>query len=325
MRINLGKLVAVLVLAGMLVAGVAAFAAEKTYTIYVVVHGGIADPFWKVCEKGAKDAGALYPDLKVIYTGPAAFNLEEFMADINAAIASKPDALVCTLTAPEAMDEVLRPAIAGGLPVVAINAPDLRRVDQRIPVLTYVGEDSYFIGVTAATETLKRFTPKRAIYLNHHPGARNIEERGAGYVDTMKAHGVTAEQVNITEDPIKGAEIVAAYVKAHPDTDAIFCGNTQRTETVIPRLEAEGLTVGKDIKIAQMDISPKILDYIKEGKVMFTMDQQQYLQGYLGVLFAYLHVKFGFTPPPAPVSTGPAVITAEDIPQLMELVEEQYR
>ena len=65
MRINLGKLVAVLVLAGMLVAGVAAFAAEKTYTIYVVVHGGIADPFWKVCEKGAKDAGALYPDLKL--------------------------------------------------------------------------------------------------------------------------------------------------------------------------------------------------------------------------------------------------------------------
>ena len=40
--------------------------AKNEYTIYVVVHGGIADPFWKVCEKGALDAGALYPDLKVI-------------------------------------------------------------------------------------------------------------------------------------------------------------------------------------------------------------------------------------------------------------------
>jgi len=102
------------------------FAAEKEYKIYVVVHGGIADPFWKVCEKGALDAGALYHDLKVIYTGPAVFKLEEFIAYVEAALAGEPDALVCTLTAPPAMDESLRAEIAKGLPVVGINAPDLR-------------------------------------------------------------------------------------------------------------------------------------------------------------------------------------------------------
>lgn len=319
------KPIVALMLVGLLVAGTSAFGIAKTYTIDVVVHGGIADPFWKVVQKGVEDAAASYPDLKVNYIGPASFDLPTFIADVEAAIASKPDALVCTLTAPEAMDGILRPAIANGLPVIAINAPDLRPPDQRIPVLTYIGEDSYFIGVTAATETLKRFTPKRAIYLNHHPGARNIEERGAGYIDTMKKHGIPAEQVNITADPIKGAEVVAAYIKTHPDTDAIFCGNTQRTETIIPRLEADGVKVGTDVKIAQMDISPKILDYIKQGKIMFTLDQEQYLQGYLGVLFAYLKVKFALTPPPAPISTGPAVITAQDIPQLMKLAQEGYR
>jgi len=302
------------------------FAAEKEYKIYVVVHGGIADPFWKVCEKGALDAGALYPDLKVIYTGPAVYKLEEFMSDVEAALASEPDALVCTLTAPEAMDESLRAAIAKGLPVVAINAPDLRQpVESRIPVLTYVGEDSYFIGVTAARETLKRFTPKRAIFCNHHPGAAHIEARGKGYIDTLKAKGVIAEALDITEDAVKGAEMTAAYLKAHPETDAIFSSNTLRTETIIPRLEADGIKVGVDVKIAQMDISPKILEYIKEGKVMFTMDQQQYIQGYMGVLFAYLNAKYGYTPPPAPVSTGPAVITAESIPGLEGLVKEGYR
>ncbi|HBY56983.1 MAG TPA: sugar ABC transporter substrate-binding protein [Candidatus Atribacteria bacterium] len=302
------------------------FAAEKEYTIYVVVHGGIADPFWKVCEKGALDAGALYPDLKVVYTGPTVFKLEEFMSYIESALASKPDALVCTLTAPDAMDESLRAAIAQGLPVVAINAPDLRTPeDARIPVLTYVGEDSYFIGVSAARETLKRFTPKRAIFCNHHPGATHIEARGRGYIDTLKAKGVIAEALDITEDAVKGAEMTAAYLKAHPDTDAIFCSNTLRTETIIPRLEADGIKVGVDVKIAQMDCSPKILEYIQEGKVMFTMDQQQYLQGYLGVVFAYLNAKYGYIPPPAPVSTGPAVITADDIPSLEELVKEGYR
>jgi len=298
----------------------------KMYTVYVVVHGGIADPFWKVCEKGAKDAGALYPDLKVIYTGPAVYKLEEFMADIEAALASKPGALVCTLTVPEAMDEPLRAAIAKGLPVVAINAPDLRKPEEvRIPVLTYVGEDSYFIGVTAAKETLNRFIPKGAIFCNHHPGAAHIEARGRGYMDTMKARGVLAESLDITEDAVKGAEMVTAYLKAHPETNAIFCSNTLRTETIVPRLEEDGIRVGVDVKIAQMDSSPKILEYIKEGKIMFTMDQQQYLQGYLGVLFAYLNAKYGFAPPPAPVSTGPAVITEDDIPTLKELVKEGIR
>jgi len=301
------------------------FAAEKEYKIYVVVHGGIADPFWKVCEKGALDAGDLYDDLEVIYTGPAVFKLEEFIAYVEAALASEPDALVCTLTAPEAMDETLRAEIAKGLPVVAINAPDLRDPEDRIPVLTYVGEDSYFIGVKAAQETLARFTSKRAIFANHHPGATHIEARGRGFIDTMKAKGVIAESLDITEDAVKGAEMVAAYLKAHPETDAIFCSNTMRTETIIPRLEADGVKVGVDVKIAQMDSSSKILEYIQEGKVMFTMDQQQYIQGYLGVVFAYLSAKYGYIPPPAPVSTGPAVITADNIPALEDLVKEGYR
>lgn len=301
------------------------FAAEKEYKIFVVVHGGIADPFWKVCEKGALDAGELYDDLKVIYTGPEVFKLEEFISYIEAALASNADALVCTLTAPEAMDESLRAEIAEGLPVVAINAPDLRDPKDRIPVLTYVGEDSYFIGVKAAEETLERFTPERAIFANHHPGATHIESRGRGYIDTMKEKGVIAEALDITEDAVKGAEMVAAYLKTHPETDAIFCSNTMRTETIIPRLEADGIEVGVDVKIAQMDSSSQILEYIQEGKVMFTMDQQQYLQGYLGVVFAYLNAKYGYIPPPAPVSTGPAVITAENIPSLEDLVEQRYR
>ncbi len=301
-------------------------ALADSFNIWVVVHGGIADPFWKVVERGVMDAAANHPDLDVTYTGPATFDFTQFMSDIESAIAADPDVLVCTLTEPDAMDEVLRSAIADGLPVIGINAPDLREPpEDRIPVLTYVGEDSYFIGVAAAQETLARFTPQGAIYVNHHPGARNIELRGAGFVDTMQEAGVPAEQVDITADPVAGAEIVVAYLTANPDTEVIFSGNTLRTETIVARLLDEGYDVGEEVHIAQMDISEKILEYIQDGIVMFTMDQQQYMQGYLGVELAYLHAKFGLTPPPAPVSTGPAVITARDIPELLELAEMGYR
>ena len=221
-------------------------------TIYVVVHGGIADPFWLVVKRGATDAAALLPGVEVIFTGPEVFDLVEFLADVETAIAANPDGLVVTLTAPPAMDEPLRAAMAAKLPIIAINAPDLREPPAvRIPVLTYIGEDSYFIGVTAAKETLARFTPRRAVFAHHHPGAVHIDARGFGFVDAMRAAGVPTTILDITTDPVKGADVLLAYLMAHPDVDAVFCSSTIHTETFIPHLLAAGIEVGVDVKIPQ--------------------------------------------------------------------------
>lgn len=103
-----------------------ALAQDKQYRIAVVVHGSDADPFWKPVKKGVEDASSLYTDLKVTYTGTPAYSLEGFMGNLRSALETKPDALVCTLTEPDAMDETLREAIGAGLPVIGINAPDLR-------------------------------------------------------------------------------------------------------------------------------------------------------------------------------------------------------
>ncbi|MFB6290977.1 MAG: sugar ABC transporter substrate-binding protein [Candidatus Bipolaricaulia bacterium] len=325
-----GSILVVALISMALIGGVFAVHGQELfkdqYNIRVVVHGGIADPFWKVVEKGVKDAAANHDDLKVTYSGPSSYDFTEFMSTLESAIAANPDALVVTLTQPPAMDDVLRPAIKNGLPVVGINAPDLRPRDERLPVLTYVGMDSHFIGVKAARESMERIDDlDRGLYVNHHPGARNIEARGNGWVETLKANDIAAGTLNIGVDPAKGAELVVNYLTRHPDTDVIFSGNTQRTEAIIKRLEDEGYDVGNEIKICQMDISPTVLDYIKKGKIMFTLDQQQYMQGYLGVELAYLNAKYGLAPPPAPVSTGPSVITKEDVPRLEKLAGKDYR
>lgn len=299
---------------------------QDKYEIRVVVHGGIADPFWKVVERGVKDAAANHDDLRVKYSGPAEYDFTEFISILESSISANPDALVVTLTQPPAMDDILRSAIDKGLPVVGINAPDLRPQEESIPVLTYVGMDSHYIGVKAAREAMARIDDlERGLYVNHHPGARNIEARGKGWVETLEANGIKAGTLNIGVDPAKGAELTLNYLTAHPDTDVIFSGNTQRTEAIIKRLEDDGYDVGKDIKICQMDISPTVLSYIEEGKIMFTLDQQQYMQGYLGVELAYLNAKYGLAPPPAPVSTGPAVITKKDVSMLEKLADKDYR
>ena len=323
LRFCLRALIALCLLTG--VFEVSAFA-KDSYKITVVVHGGTNDPFWKIEEKGIEDIMGQIPDIDVSYLGPADYNLEEFLMILEDAVREKPDALVCTMSYPPLMDDILRPAIAGGLPVIAINAADMRPVEERIPVLTYIGEDSYQIGVTAAEETLKRFTPKHALFANHHVGADNLEARGRGWIDTMKQHGVPVEQIDMTsEDLGKSSDMIVAYLAAHPDTDVIFISNIPRARSIIARLELDGYKAGEDIKFAQMDIDPSLLEYIQEDKIMFTMDQQPYLQSYLGVMLAYLYVKYELTPPPAPISTGPGIVTKENIAEYLELSKQGIR
>ena len=261
-------------------------AVEEEFTVYVIVHGGIAHPFWRVVEKGATDADALYPDLKVIYSGPEEYDLEKFMSLVDAAIAAKPDGLILTITSHVALDEPLRRAIEAGLPVIAINAMDPRPEAERIPYLTYIGEDHYMMGALVAKKMLAMMQeagvePTRAVYGNHHPGAFHIEQRAAGFVDTVKAEGIPAEQIDVTEDPVKGAEILVAYLKANPDTNMVQPAGTPHTEAFIPRVIEEGYTPGKDLFVATIDLSPNVLEHIEDGTMLFATDQQQYLQGYL--------------------------------------------
>ena len=306
---------------------VAEAAPLEKFRVYVVVHGGIADPPWELNHRGARAVADQFPDLELHYVGPAAFNMEEFISLLETSIAAKPDALVVTLTAPRMMDVILRPVIASGLPVIAINAADSRPPGERIPVLTYVGLSSlYDIGVVAAETILKQRRPARAMFTNHHPGAAHIEDSGRGYVDTMRAAGVPAEQLLVGEDPVQAAEITIAYLKANPNTDAILQPNSTHLEVLVKRMEEEGIIPGRDVLLVNaFDPTEGVLDLMLQGKILSSNDQQMYLQGFYGVLFGYMKAKYGFEPPVPPVATGPIVISKEDVPLLLELIEKGYR
>ncbi len=296
--------------------------AAKKFKVYAVVHGGIGDPYWKKVENGIKAAAALAPDMEVIYTGPDVFNFEQFMSMLQGALAAKPDGLLATMTNPEAMDSLLRPAIKGGLPVIAIDSPDSRPPLERIPYLSYIGEIPYEGGVLAAKTILQQYRPKRAIYGNHHPGAVNIQERGQGFIDIMKDAGVPVEALDITEDPVQGAEIMLSYLKRHADTDTIFTGNMLRAETLVTRMEEEGKTPGKDVHISTFGLTPSSMKMLQDGKIDFSIDEQPYMQGFLGVAYMYLHLKYGFTPPAESPTLG---LFPKDVSKLEQLIKQGIR
>ena len=292
-----------------------------TYTFYVVSHGGPADPFWGVVMKGMKDAALKY-GVKAVYLGPEKFSLKEFIDLVNSAVVRRPDGLVVTITNAVALDEPLRKAIKLGIPVVAINVPDTRPVEERIPYLCYVGMDEYLAGVYAARRMLQEFTPKRAVVAIHEPGHTGLEARAKGIMDVLGEKGIPAEKLDITTDPTKALTLMKSYLVKHPDTDAIFTLGPLGAHPAIQLVEEEGL-VGK-VKIGAIDLTTKITDAIKKGVVVFTIDQQQYLQGYLPIVFLYLYKEYGLIPHEQ-VLTGPSIVDKSNVDIVEKTVQMGYR
>ncbi len=291
---------------------------EPEYTFYYISHGGPADPWWGPVIRATQDA-AKKLGVKVIFLGPEKYSIEKLVNFVESAIDANPDGIIVTITNYKALDEPLRRAIEKGIPVIAVNVPDPRPPNERIPYLGYVGNDEYMAGYKLAERSQKEFEPnkpKRVVVAIHKPGHVGLELRAKGVKDFYEPLGVPVDKLDITPDPTKATEILRSYLKAHPDTELIITLGPLGAHPALKVLEEMNL-FGK-VKLATHDVDEVILEAIKEGKMICAISQQPYMQGYIPVVWMYLHVKYGFIPPEI-TRTGPAVIDISNI----HLIEKQ--
>ena len=76
-------------------------------------------------------------------------------------------------------------------------------------------------------------------------------------------------------------------------------------DPILQRLKETGLIA--NIKMGTFDLSPVALEAVDAGEMLFAIDSQQYLMGYLPVVFFTMKAMYG-TLPTANVMTGPAFI-----------------
>lgn len=72
--------------------------------------------------------------------------------------------------------------------------------------------------------------------------------------------------------------------------------------------------------VSTVDVDEKILNGIKEDIVIACVSQQPFAQGFLPVVFMYLYVKYGITPPEH-VPTGPTIISKENLGLVLKQIE----
>lgn len=300
--------------------GVTGAALAKDLTFFVVAHAGPGDPFWAVVQRGVQDAGRVL-GVKAVFQGPASFSVPEQVNMFRAAVASGAAGIATTISDARAWVDPIADARAKGIPVVAINVREPADFRTPIAYMSYIGMDEYEAGKTIARRAAGKLGKAHAVVAIHQPGHVGLEARAKGIKEILEGRGGTVDKLDVTEDPTKAVGILRSYLKAHPDTKAIFALGPLSLIPTVKLVKEDGLK-GK-VLVESFDLDPVTCDAIKEGLVDATVDQQQYLQGFMAVVQLYLHAKYGLEP--ADYDTARGLVNAQNVDLVLSLVKDGYR
>jgi simple sugar transport system substrate-binding protein len=315
---NVSRLLVVLMLmAGSLgVIGTATAQGDDDLRFVIVTHGQAADSFWSVVQRGA-DQASKDMGVTVEYQAPTTYDMVQMSQLIDAAVASNPDGLVVSIPDADALTPSIQAAVDAGIPVISINSG--ADVAQDLGILTHVGQTEYDAGFGGG-QRMGEEGVTNAICLIHEAGNAGLEERCRGFTDGLAESGGTAEQLVVDlNNPTEAQQRVEAALTANPDINGIMALGPTGAQPALMAIQSAG--VGDSVKLATFDLSPEVLQGIKDGTVLFAIDQQQYMQGYLPIVFLTLYARNGNMVANDVVMTGPGFVDQSNVDQVMELVE----
>ncbi|AWI31857.1 sugar ABC transporter substrate-binding protein [Streptomyces sp. ICN441] len=289
-------------------------ATTERLRIAMVTHSGEGDTFWDIVQRGAKDAAAK-DNVEFLY----AANKEgkEQAQLVQTYIDQEVDGIVVTLAKPEALRDVVRKAVAAGIPVVTINSGG--QFSRELGALGHIGQDESVAGEAVGEELGKR-GKKKVLCVIHEQGNVSLEERCAG---VRKTFGGTVENLNVDGTNMPAAtSSIEAKLQSGKDIDAVV---TLGAPFAAASVQAKR-TAGSGAEIDTFDLNAEVVKRLKAEEVGFAVDQQPYLQGYLAVDGLWLNKTNGnVVGGGKPVLTGPALVTEKDVPALEKLTADGTR
>ena len=293
---------------------VAGAAVAQDIRIVVVSHGQADDPFWSVVKNGVDEA-ARDMGVTVEYRAPDTFDMVAMARLIDAAVASRPDGLVVSIPDAEALGTSIKAAIAAGIPVVSMNAGS--DVGKTLGVAVHVGQTEFEAGLGGG-QKMRAAGVTKALCVSQDVGNIVLDLRCEGFAQGL---GGTVEVLGVSMDPAEVRKQVLAVLAKNADIGGVLTLGPTSAEPVLGALESIGAiggTWGNMIQFGTFDLSPNILTAVKEGKMMFAIDQQQFMQGYLPVVILMLQSKYALMPG-ADVQTGPSFVTQENAAKVIRL------
>jgi simple sugar transport system substrate-binding protein len=295
----------------------ASAAALATTKVAVVTHGDTGS-FWSVFKAGVdqatKDMKGHGINVTQVYANN---NVSKQVSGINAAIASKVNVIATSVPDASALKDPLAKAAARGIEIITVNSGE-GAFDALKTFEVHVGQSEVVAGEGAG----KQFTAagaKSLVVVIHEASNSALTDRAKGAKSTFKGTTKTL-LIPKAKDDIPGTKAkIQAYFKANPTTDALLGLDPDVT---VPAQEV----APSSTKVGTFDVNPAVITNLKSGKMLFAIDQQQYLQGYLPVVFAVLFVNnLNTVGNGKPVYTGPGIINKANAAKVAALAAKGTR
>jgi simple sugar transport system substrate-binding protein len=284
--------------------------------IAIVTHGDTGS-FWSVFKKGvdqaAKDLGSAVRVTQVYANN----DVSKQVAGVNAAIAAKVNVIATSVPDASALKDPLSRAASRGIEIITVNS-GLGAFDNLKTYMTHVGQTEDIAGQGAGLQ-FNTAGAKNLVVVIHEASNSGLTQRAAGAKKTFKGATKTLVIPNATSDLPGMQAKLRAYFKANKKTDALLGLNPDVTVAALS-------AVPKGTKVGTFDLNGQVISAIKSGKVLFAIDQQQYLQGYLPVVFGYLFVtNLNTVGGGKPVLTGPGIVNKANAARVEALAKKGTR
>lgn len=282
-------------------AGSGASCDNPSTTVAVVSHGKQGDSFWDVVKRGAEDAGKQLC-VKVTYQGSG--NPNEQSQAIDNAVAQRVNGLVVSMANPDALKNSIQKAVAANIPVITINSGQSRF--REFGALTHIGQAERTAG-EGAGEQLAKAGVKNLLCVIHEAGNVGLEERCSGAAATL---GGASQNLQVDVSDLNGAaSTIQSKLQADTSIDGVLTLNDGVGKAAITAVKGAGSTA----RIATFDVNADVIKAVKDGSLLFAVDQQPYTQGYLPVTFLKLYAdNANVIGGGQPVLTGPSFVTKDN-------------
>lgn len=288
--------------------------AGQKYTYALITHGAPGNAFWDRIKSGGQQAA---DDLgvKVDYSSDPDPAKQSQL--IDGAVAKKVDGIIVTMANPDGLESSVKAAVASGIPVITVNSG----IDEykAFGAITHVGQSELLAG-RAAGEKLKAAGAKKAICVIHEGGNISLEARCQGLSQTIGAK-IENLQVDGTDDNAVAATITSK-LQADPSIDTVITLGAQYSVDAVDGVQA----AGSKAKVSTFDLDADVIGAIKDGKIEFAVDQQPFVQSYLGVVGLYLKsINGNDIGGGQPVYSGPAFVTKENADAILRFANKGTR
>jgi simple sugar transport system substrate-binding protein len=287
---------------------------EKLVFIY---HSGDEDFWWNTIKNTINQLESemgVSVDIRNPPTGDSA----DMARIVEQAAAANYDGMIVTIGDYDALRDAITSAVDSGMPVITVNS-GTQEQSEAMGALMHIGQPEFeagrVAGIRAKADGITDF-----VCFNHQIGNIPLTDRCAGYAAGLGVE-LGDRMVDIGGDPIEAKNRIFAYLKAHPDAPSILTLGPNGGNPMLQALEELGMA--GDIYYGSFELSDEMIAALKSGVLQWSIDQQQFFQGYLAANLLTNYIRYGVRIPHH-INSGPGFTTKDNI-GLVEKLAGKFR